>query len=77
MEHRATQHVPTEESYPVSLKYIDVSRSTDTTLDVMSKKLLTITRNLMEFVDCQIRGLVSTRFTVLSEKPPDGHYMVR
>ena len=59
VEHRVTQYVPTEESYPVPLKYIDVSRSTDTTLDVMSKKLLTITRNLMEFVDCQIRGLVS------------------
>ena len=77
MEPRVTLHVPTEESYPVPLKYIDVSRSTDTTSDVMSQKILTITGMLMEFVDCQIRGLVSTRFTVLSEKPRDGYYMVR
>ena len=31
-------HVPTEESFPIPLKYIDVTRTTDTTLDMMSKK---------------------------------------
>ena len=33
-----TVNVPTEESFPIPLKYIDVTRTTDTTLDVMSEK---------------------------------------
>ena len=31
-------HVPTEESFPVPLKYIDVTRTADTTFDVMLEK---------------------------------------
>ena len=50
-------------SFPIALKYIDVTRTTDTTLDVMLDKILTITGMLMDIVNCQIRGLVS----------PDGH----
>ena len=32
------QYVPTEGSFPVPMIYIDVTRTTDTTLDVMSEK---------------------------------------
>ena len=32
--------MPTEESFPVPLEYIDVTRTTNTTLDVMSEKLI-------------------------------------
>ena len=31
-------YVPTEESFPIPLKYIDVTRTADTTLEVMSEK---------------------------------------
>ena len=38
VEPRVQLYVPTEESFLVPLKYIDVTRTTDTTLDVMSEK---------------------------------------
>ena len=38
MEPRVKLYVPTEESFPIPLKYIDVTRTTDTSLDVMSEK---------------------------------------
>ena len=31
-------YVPIEESFPIALKYIDITRSTDTSLDVMLEK---------------------------------------
>ena len=31
-------HVPKEESFPIPLKYVDVTRSTHTNLDVMQEK---------------------------------------
>ena len=38
MEARVKLHLPTEESFLIPLKYIDVTRTTGTTLDVMSEK---------------------------------------
>ena len=38
VEPRVKLYVPTEESFPLPLKYIEVTRTTDTTLDVMSEK---------------------------------------
>ena len=38
MEPRVKLFVPTEESFPIPLKYIDVTRTTDTTSDVMLEK---------------------------------------
>ena len=43
VEPRVKLYVPREESLPVPPKYIDVSRTTDTNLDVMSENILTIT----------------------------------
>ena len=37
VEPRGKLFVPKEESFPIPLKYIDVTRTTDTTLDVMSE----------------------------------------
>ena len=48
-----------EESFPVPLKYIDVSRTTQTNLDVMLEKISTIVGTLMEIENCQICGQVS------------------
>ena len=66
VEPRVELYVPTEESFPIPLKYIDVTRTTDTTLNVMLEKISTIIGTLMEIENCQIRGQVS-RFTVLDE----------
>ena len=38
VEPRVILYVPTEESFPIPLRNIDVARTTDTTLDVMSEK---------------------------------------
>ena len=38
MELRVKLHVRREASFPIPLKYIDFTRTTDTTLDVMSEK---------------------------------------
>ena len=38
MEPRVKLYVPTEESFTIPLKYIDVTRTTDTTLAVISEK---------------------------------------
>ena len=43
-----TWNPESEESIPIPLKFVDVTRTTDTTLDVMSKKKLKITGTLME-----------------------------
>ena len=38
VEPRVKLYVPTEESFPIPLKYIDVTRTTGTSLDVMLEK---------------------------------------
>ena len=38
MEPRVKLYVPREESFPIPLKYIDVTRATNTSLDVMLEK---------------------------------------
>ena len=72
MEPRVKLYVPTEESFPIPLKYIDVTRTTDTALGVVSEE---------HIEDCWIvdgdRDLSDawssfTRFIVLNENPPDG-----
>ena len=65
--------MPTEESFPISLKYIDVTRTTDTTLDVMSEKNTDDCWNVDGDRDLSVAWTGSTRFIVLNEKPPDGY----
>ena len=57
VELRVKLYVPTEESFPFPLKNIDVTRTTDTTLQVMLEKSIDDYWNV-EIVS-QIRGLVS------------------
>ena len=45
VEPRVKLYVPREESFPIPLKYIDVTRTTGTSLDVMLAKKL---RRLLE-----------------------------
>ena len=52
-------YVPTEESFLTPLKYIDVTRTTDTNLDVMSENRWMITGTLVEKENYQMHGQVS------------------
>ena len=54
------------------LKEIDVTRTTDTTLDVMSQKNIDDCWNVDEERDLSHAWTVFTRFTVLNEKPQAG-----
>ena len=71
VEPRVTLYSPREESFPIPLKYIDVSRTTHTHLDVMQEKRIDCwnidgSRNLSD----PWTGF--TPFTLLEEKAPDG-----
>ena len=59
VEPRVKLYVPREESFPIPLKYIDVTRTTATSLDAMLKKISMIIGTLMEIENCQIHGQVS------------------
>ena len=58
-ELRVQLYVPKEESFPTSLKYIDVTRSTPTDLDVAQEKRIDDNGMSTETEICQIRGRVS------------------
>ena len=72
MEPRVKLYVPTEESFPTPLKYIDVTRNTDTTLDVMSEKHIADYRNVDGEKELSDAWTGFTRFVLLKERPPDG-----
>ena len=57
-EHRVKLYVPREASFPFPLKYIDVTRATSTSLDVMLKKKIDDYWSV-EIENCQISGQVS------------------
>ena len=59
VEHRVNLYVPREESFLIPLKYIAVTRNTDTTLGVICEKILKIIGTSLEIENCQTRGLIS------------------
>ena len=65
--------MPTEESFPFPLKYIDVTRTTDTSSDVMSEKQIDAYWNVDGDRELSDTWTGFTRFTILSAKPPDGY----
>ena len=71
VEPRVKLYVPTEESFSMPLKYIDVTR-TDTTLDVMSEENIEDYWNVDGDRELSDEWTGCTRFTVLNEKPLDG-----
>ena len=73
VEPRVKLCVSTEESFPIPLKYIDVTRTTDTTLDVILEKGIDDCWNVDGDREVSDTWTGFTRFAVLSEKPPDGH----
>ena len=64
---------PREESFPITLKYIDVSRTTHTNLDVKQEKRIDDYWNIDGSRDLSDPCTGFTQFILLEEKPPDGY----
>ena len=62
-----------EESLPIPLKYIDVSRTTRTNLDVMQEPRIDDCWDIDGSRDLSDSWTRFTQFTLLEEKPPDGY----
>ena len=73
VEPRVKLYPPEEESFPVLLKYIDVTRITDTTLDVMLEKHIEDYWNADEDRELSDAWTGFTRFLILNERPRDGY----
>ena len=72
VEPRVELYSPREESFPIPLKYIDVSRTTHTNLDVKLEKRIDDYWNIDGSRDLSDPWTGFTQFTLLEEKPPDG-----
>ena len=72
MEPRVKLYVPKEGSFPIPLKYIDVTRTTHTSLDVLLEKHIDDYWNVDEDRDLSDAWTGFTRFILLNERPPDG-----
>ena len=59
VEPRVKLYLPREASFPIPLKYIDVTRAARKSLDKMLDKISTIIGTFMEVENCHIRGHVS------------------
>ena len=64
---------PREESFPIPLKYIDVSRTTHTNLDVRQERRIHDYWNIDGSRDLSDYWTGFTPFSLLEEKPPNGH----
>ena len=68
VEPRVKLYSPREESFPIPLKYIDVSRTLHTNLDVKQENLLMIIGTLMALETCLILGQVSHNLLYSTKK---------
>ena len=73
VEPRVKLYSPREESFPIPLKYIDVSRTTHTNLDVKQEQRINDYWNIDGSRDLSDPWTGFTRFTLLEEKPPNGY----
>ena len=73
VEPRVKHHWPREESFPIPLKYIDVSRTTHTNLDVKQEKRIDDYWNIDGSRDLSDSWTGFTQFSLLEEKPPNGY----
>ena len=73
VEPRVKLYSPREESFPIPLKYIDVSRTTHTNLDVKQEKRIDDYWNIDGSRDLSDPWTGFTQFTLLEEKLPDGY----
>ena len=73
VEPRVALYSPREESFPIPLKYIDVSRTTHTNLDVKLEKRIDDYWNIDGSRELSDPWIGFTQFTLLDEKAPDGY----
>ena len=73
VEPRVKLYSPREESFPIPLKFIDVSRTTHTNLDVKQEKRIDDCWNIDGSRDLSDPWTGFTQFTLLEEKAPDGY----
>ena len=73
VEPRVKLYSPREESFPIPLKYINVSRTTHTNLDVKEEKRIGDYWNIDGSRDLSDPWTGFTQFILLEEKPPDGY----
>ena len=66
-------HTPREESCPIPMIYIDVTRAIHTTLDVMQESRIDDYWNIDGSRDLSDSWTGFTQFTSLKEKPPEGY----
>ena len=71
VEPRVKLYSPREESFPIPLKYIDVSRTTHTNLDVKQEKRIDDYWNIDGSRDLSDPWTNFTQFALLEEKTPD------
>ena len=71
VEPRVKLYSPREESFPIPLKYIDVTRTTHTNLDVKQEKRIDHDWNIDGSRDLSDPWTCFTQFTPLEEKAPD------
>ena len=73
VEPRVKLYSPRHESLPYPLKYINISRTTHTNLDVRQESRIDDYWNIDGSRDLSDSWTGFTQFTVLEEKPPDGY----
>ena len=73
VEPRVKLYSPREESFLIPLKYIDVSRTTHTNLDVKQERRIYDYWNIDGSRDLSDYWTGFTQFILLEEKPPDGY----
>ena len=74
-EPRVKFYSPREESFPIPLKYIDVSRTTRTNLDVKQERRIDDYWNIDGSRDLSGSWTGFTQFTPLDEKLPEGYML--
>ena len=73
VEPRVKLYVPREASFPIPLRYIDVTRASSTTLDVLLERRIDDSWNIDGAPDPPDSWTGSSRFTLLEETHPDGY----
>ena len=70
---RVKLHTSREESCPIPMRYVDVTRATRTTLDVMQERRIDDYWNIDGSRDLSDSWTGFAQFTLLKEKPPEGY----
>ena len=71
MEPRVKLYMPKEESFPIPMKYIDVTRTTQASLDVLLEKQIDDCWNVGSESELSGAWTGFTSFILMNERPPD------